>query len=49
MIWKRTIATQMADAQLTLVTAAIRVEDAEFQATGNGSISLLPRLRRRLG
>ncbi|MBX3063967.1 MAG: type I DNA topoisomerase [Anaerolineae bacterium] len=34
MIWKRTIATQMADAQLTLVTAAIRVEDAEFQATG---------------
>ncbi len=34
MIWKRTIATQMADAQLTLITVNIDVADAVFQAGG---------------
>lgn len=34
MIWKRTIATQMADAQLRLTTATITVDDAEFRASG---------------
>ncbi len=34
MIWKRTIASQMADAQLTQITALITVEDAVFQAQG---------------
>ncbi|MHB8626637.1 MAG: type I DNA topoisomerase [Aggregatilineales bacterium] len=34
MIWKRTMATQMADAQLTLITVTIAVSDALFQANG---------------
>src|SRR5437763_1279112 len=34
MIWKRTIATQMADARLTLITVTIAVADAIFQANG---------------
>jgi DNA topoisomerase-1 len=34
MIWKRTIATQMAEAQLRFQTATIAVADAEFKATG---------------
>lgn len=34
MIWKRTLATQMADAQLTLITANIGAADAVFQANG---------------
>jgi DNA topoisomerase-1 len=34
MIWKRTIATQMADARVTLITAEITVLDAIFSATG---------------
>jgi len=34
MIWKRTIATQMAEAQLRFQTAIINVDDAEFRATG---------------
>lgn len=34
MIWKRTIATQMADAKLRLTTATITVDDAEFRASG---------------
>lgn len=34
MIWKRTIATQMADAQITTITAMINADDAVFQATG---------------
>jgi DNA topoisomerase-1 len=34
MIWKRTIATQMAEAQLRFQTAIITVDDAEFRATG---------------
>src|SRR5262249_830926 len=34
MIWKRTIATQMADARLTLIAVTIGVADAEFQANG---------------
>lgn len=34
MIWKRTIATQMADAQLRLTTATIMVDNAEFRASG---------------
>lgn len=34
MIWKRTIATQMAEAQLRFQTAIIHVDDAEFRATG---------------
>jgi DNA topoisomerase-1 len=34
MIWKRTIATQMADAQITIITAQIKADDAMFQATG---------------
>jgi DNA topoisomerase I len=34
MIWKRTIATQMADAELTLITATIAVDDAIFTANG---------------
>jgi DNA topoisomerase-1 len=35
MIWKRTIATQMADARITLITATISAADAVFQANGN--------------
>jgi DNA topoisomerase-1 len=34
MIWKRTIATQMAEAQLRFQTAIINVDNAEFRATG---------------
>ncbi len=34
MIWKRTMATQMADAQLTLITVTVEVSDAIFQANG---------------
>ncbi len=34
MIWKRTIACQMADAQLRFTTAVITAGDAEFRATG---------------
>lgn len=34
LIWKRTIATQMADAQLRLTTVTITVDDAEFRASG---------------
>lgn len=34
MIWKRTIATQMAEARLLFQTVTIQAEDAEFRATG---------------
>ncbi|RPJ02870.1 MAG: type I DNA topoisomerase [Chloroflexi bacterium] len=34
LIWKRAMATQMADARLLLTTVTIEVEDAEFRATG---------------
>lgn len=34
MIWKRTVATQMAEAQLKFETAIINVDHAEFRATG---------------
>ena len=34
MIWKRTVATQMAEAQLRFQTVTVTVEDAEFKATG---------------
>lgn len=34
LIWKRTVATQMAEARLTYQTATIRSGDAEFKATG---------------
>ncbi|WP_437205640.1 type I DNA topoisomerase [Planctomicrobium sp. SH664] len=34
MIWKRTISTQMADAQLRFDTVTLAVGDAEFRATG---------------
>lgn len=34
LIWKRSIATQMADARLRLSTATITVDDAEFRASG---------------
>jgi DNA topoisomerase-1 len=34
MIWKRTVATQMADAQLTFQTVTIAAAAAEFRATG---------------
>jgi DNA topoisomerase-1 len=34
LIWKRAMATQMADAQLRLTTVLITVEDAEFRAAG---------------
>ncbi len=34
LIWKRAIATQMADAQLRLSTVLIAVDDAEFRASG---------------
>ncbi len=34
MIWKRTIATQMADAQLRLTTVIITVDNADFRASG---------------
>jgi DNA topoisomerase-1 len=34
MIWKRTVATQMAEARLRFRTAIIKVDDAEFRATG---------------
>jgi DNA topoisomerase-1 len=34
LIWKRAIASQMADAQLRLSTVTIEVDDAEFRASG---------------
>ncbi len=34
LIWKRTVASQMADARLRLTTATIEVEDAVFRASG---------------
>jgi DNA topoisomerase I len=34
LIWKRTVASQMADARLTQTTAFISVEDARFRASG---------------
>ncbi|MBD2552608.1 type I DNA topoisomerase [Limnothrix sp. FACHB-708] len=34
LIWKRTVACQMADARQTFVSAQIRVENAEFRASG---------------
>jgi DNA topoisomerase-1 len=34
LIWKRTMATQMADAKLLFQTVTIQAEDAEFKATG---------------
>lgn len=34
LIWKRTVATQMADARLTLVTVQIQAADALFRASG---------------
>ncbi|MEZ6122366.1 MAG: type I DNA topoisomerase [Planctomycetaceae bacterium] len=34
MIWKRTMATQMAEAQLRFDTVTVTVEDAEFRASG---------------
>ena len=34
LIWKRTVATQMAEARQTHITAHIQVENAEFRATG---------------
>ena len=38
LIWKRTVATQMANARLRFVTATIAVEDATFRATGQTGI-----------
>ncbi|TVQ56221.1 MAG: DNA topoisomerase I, partial [Spirulina sp. DLM2.Bin59] len=34
LIWKRTVASQMADARLTQLSVTIQVEDAEFRASG---------------
>ena len=34
MIWKRTVATQMAEAQLRFQTVTVSVQDTEFKATG---------------
>lgn len=34
LIWKRTVATQMADAQQTQITVQIQVEDAGFRSSG---------------
>ena len=34
LIWKRTVATQMAEARLTFQTVTIQAEDAEFRASG---------------
>ena len=34
LIWKRTVASQMADARLTMVSAQIDVEEARFRASG---------------
>jgi DNA topoisomerase-1 len=34
LIWKRTVACQMADARLTQLTVIVKVEDAEFRAAG---------------
>ncbi|MBE9181653.1 type I DNA topoisomerase [Oculatella sp. LEGE 06141] len=34
LIWKRTVATQMAEARQTHITVQLRVEEAEFKATG---------------
>ncbi len=38
LIWKRMMATQMADAQRRSVTATIRAGDAEFQASGRTTV-----------
>ena len=48
MIWKRTVATQMAEARLKFRTAIITADDAEFRATGRqvDFPRLLPGLRR---
>lgn len=34
LIWKRTVATQMADSRQTLITVDLQVEDAGFRSTG---------------
>jgi DNA topoisomerase-1 len=34
LIWKRTVACQMADARLTMTTVNIQVEDADFRSSG---------------
>jgi DNA topoisomerase I len=34
LIWKRTVATQMADSRQTLITVDLKVEDAGFRSTG---------------
>jgi len=34
LIWKRTVATQMADSRQTIITVDIQVEDAGFRSTG---------------
>lgn len=34
LIWKRTVACQMADARLTQITVNIKVEDADFRSSG---------------
>jgi DNA topoisomerase-1 len=34
LIWKRTIASQMADARLTMISVIIKVEDADFRSSG---------------
>ena len=34
LIWKRTVASQMADAQLTMLSVQLQVEDALFRASG---------------
>jgi len=34
LIWKRTVATQMAEARQTQITVQLQVEDADFRATG---------------
>lgn len=34
LIWKRTVASQMADARQTLISVELRVEDADFRSSG---------------
>lgn len=34
LIWKRTVASQMAEARLTIITVITQVEDAEFRSSG---------------
>ena len=38
LIWKRTIASQMADAELEKTTATIRISDSEYQFVASGEI-----------